>query len=195
MYFKCKFMLITSVLHENKNINIELNNKFKFTIIDNGAKFRCGRPCVTHISSSNEIKNIYLLDSDYKPFQVYGDFDVLLDGAVIYDETKELLKQNAYAVQFCIQAFNVLNKIEIEDNKNILLTIENEIFNFVLKNNLGFKALKKHANQMIYSVDLNQDIKNRIIHAINVAPMPRVALNKTLDLNLDEYLNSKVIRW
>ena len=111
MYFKCKFMLITSVLHENKNINIELNNKFKFTIIDNGAKFRCGRPCVTHISSSNEIKNIYLLDSDYKPFQVYGDFDVLLDGAVIYDETKELLKQNAYAVQFCIQAFNVLNKI------------------------------------------------------------------------------------
>jgi len=195
MYFKCKFMLITSVLHENKNINIELNNKFKFTIIDNGAKFRCGRPCVTHISSSNEIKNIYLLDSDYKPFQVYGDFDVLLDGAVIYDETKELLKQNAYAVQFCIQAFNVLNKIEIEDNKNILLNIENEIFNFVLKNNLGFKTLKKHANQMISSVDLNQDIKNRIIHAINVAPMPRVALNKTLDLNLDEYLNSKVIRW
>jgi hypothetical protein len=188
-------MLITSVLHENKNINIELNNKFKFTIIDNGAKFRCGRPCVTHISSSNEIKNIYLLDSDYKPFQVYGDFDVLLDGAVIYDETKELLKQNAYAVQFCIQAFNVLNKIEIEDNKNILLNIENEIFNFVLKNNLGFKTLKKHANQMISSVDLNQDIKNRIIHAINVAPMPRVALNKTLDLNLDEYLNSKVIRW
>ncbi len=195
MYFKCKFMLITSVLHENKNINIELNNKFKFTIIDNGAKFRCGRPCVTHISSSNEIKNIYLLDSDYKPFQVYGDFDVLLDGAVIYDETKELLKQNAYAVQFCIQAFNVLNKIEIEDNKNILLNIENEIFNFVLKNNLGFKTLKKHANKMILSIDLNQDIKNRIIHAINVAPMPRVALNKTLDLNLDEYLNSKVIRW
>ena len=33
------------------------------------------------------------MDSDYKPFQVYGDFDVLLDGAVIYDETKELLKQ------------------------------------------------------------------------------------------------------
>jgi len=195
MYFKCKFMLITSVLHENKNINIELNNKFKFTIIDNGAKFRCGRPCVTQISSSNEIKNIYLLDSDYKPFQVYGDFDVLLDGAIIYDETKELLKQNAYAVQFCIQAFNVLNKIEIEDNKNILLNIENEIFSFVLKNNLGFKTLKKHANKMILSIDLNQDIKNRIIHAINVAPMPRVALNKTLDLNLDEYLNSKVIRW
>jgi len=88
-----------------------------------------------------------------------------------------------------------LNKIEIEDNKNILLNIENEIFNFVLKNNLGFKTLKKHANKMILSIDLNQDIKNRIIHAINVAPMPRVALNKTLDLNLDEYLNSKVIRW
>ena len=195
MYFKCKLMLITSVLHENKNINIEFNNKFKFTILDNGANLRCGRPCVAQISSRNELKSIYLLDTEYKPFQVYGDFDVLLEGAVIYDETKELIKQNAYAVQFCIQAFNVLNKLEIEDNKNILLNIENEIFSFVLKNNIGFKALKKFANQMISSVDLKDEIKTRIIHAINVAPMPRIALNKVLEVNLDEYLDSKIVRW
>ena len=195
MYFKCKLMLITSVLHENKNINIEFNNKFKFTILDNGANLRCGRPCVAQISSRNELKSIYLLDTEYKPFQVYGDFDVLLEGAVIYDETKELIKQNAYAVQFCIQAFNVLNKLEIEDNKNILLNIENEIFSFVLKNNIGFKALKKFANQMISSVDLKDEIKTRIIHAINVAPMPRIALNKALEVNLDEYLDSKIVRW
>ena len=188
-------MLITSVLHENKNINIEFNNKFKFTILDNGANLRCGRPCVTHMSSRDELKSIYLLDTEYKPLQVYGDFDVLLESAVIYDETKELIKQNAYAVQFCIQAFNVLNKLEIEDNKNILLNIENEIFSFVLKNNIGFKALKKFANQMISSVDLKDEIKARIIHAINVAPMPRVALNKSLDINLDEYLDSKIVRW
>ena len=161
MYFKCKLMLITSVLHENKNINIEFNNKFKFTILDNGANLRCGRPCVTHMSSRDELKSIYLLDTEYKPFQVYGDFDVLLESAVIYDETKELIKQNAY----------------------------------VLKNNIGFKALKKFANQMISSVDLKDEIKARIIHAINVAPMPRVALNKSLDINLDEYLDSKIVRW
>ena len=147
------------------------------------------------MSSRDELKSIYLLDTEYKPFQVYGDFDVLLESAVIYDETKELIKQNAYAVQFCIQAFNVLNKLEIEDNKNILLNIENEIFSFVLKNNIGFKALKKFANQMISSVDLKDEIKARIIHAINVAPMPRVALNKSLDINLDEYLDSKIVRW
>jgi len=188
-------MLITSVLHENKNINIEFNNKFKFTILDNGANLRCGRPSVAQISSRNELKSIYLLDTEYKPFQVYGDFDALLEGAVIYDETKELIKQNAYAVQFCIQAFNVLNKLEIEDNKNILLNIENEIFSFVLKNNIGFKALKKFANQMISSVDLKDEIKTRIIHAINVAPMPRIALNKVLEVNLDEYLDSKIVRW
>jgi hypothetical protein len=195
MYFKCKLMLITSVLHENKNINIEFNNKFKFTILDNGANLRCGRLCVAQISSRNELKSIYLLDTEYKPFQVYGDFDALLEGAVIYDETKELIKQNAYAVQFCIQAFNVLNKLEIEDNKNILLNIENEIFSFVLKNNIGFKALKKFANQMISSVDLKDEIKTRIIHAINIAPMPRIALNKALEVNLDEYLDSKIVRW
>jgi len=195
MYFKCKLMLITSVLHENKNINIEFNNKFKFSILDNGANLRCGRPCIVHISSRNELKSIYLLDVEYKPFQVYGDFDVLLEGSVIYDETKELIKQNAYALQFCIQAFNVLNKLEIEDNKNILLNIENEIFNFVLKNNIGFKALKKFANKMISFVDLKEEIKARIIYAINVAPMPRVALNKSLDINLDEYLDSKIVRW
>lgn len=195
MYFKCKFMLITSVLHDNKKINIEFNNKFCFTIPDNGATFRCGRPCVVYISSKNDLKGIYLLDSENKPFQVYGDFDVLLEGSVIYDETKEMIKLNAYAVQFCIQAFNVLNKLDIEDNKNILLNIENEIFNFVLKNNLGFKSLKKHASCMISSVNLKQEIKDRIIHAINVAPMPRVALNKNLDMNLDEYLDSKIVRW
>jgi hypothetical protein len=48
---------------------------------------------------------------------------------------------------------------------------------------------------MISSVDLKDEIKARIIHAINVAPMPRVALNKSLDINLDEYLDSKIVRW
>lgn len=195
MYYKCKFMLITSIKYENKNIFIELNKKFRYQIPDTGAKLRCGRPCVFYCNSKNELKNLFLVDSFNKPYQVFGDFDVLSDGAVIYDETKELLKHNAYAVQFCIQSFNALNKLNIEKNKNILLDIENQIFNFVLNSDLGFKSLKKKVHDIILSLDFDENIKNKIAEAINISPMPRAALEKKIELNIEDYPLTKLVRW
>jgi hypothetical protein len=179
---------------ENK-IQIELNKKFLFNIDKISNNLQCGRVCIANINSNNELRNLYLLDSDNKPFQVYGGLDVLLEGAVIYDETKELVKLNAYAVQICIQAFNVLHKLEIELNKNILLDIENIIFDYIFSKTLGYKMIKKSANDYINSLDLPDDVKLRMIESINVAPMPRTALGKHISLNLEEYPNSKIIRW
>lgn len=195
MYYKCKFMFITSIINENKKIYIELNKKFRFAISDTGAKLRCGRTCIAYLNTKHELKNLYLLDSDNKPYQVMGDFDVLLDGAVIYDETKELIKNNAYAVQFCIQAFNALNKNQIELNKNILLDIENKLFDYILNSQIGFKALKKNASDILKDIYIDENIKNIIINSINISPMPRAALDKKLEIDIDEYPLSKIVRW
>jgi hypothetical protein len=55
--------------------------------------------------------------------------------------------------------------------------------------------IKKSANDYINSLDLPEDVKSRMIESINVAPMPRTALGKHISLNLEEYPNSKIIRW
>lgn len=195
MYYKSKLMFITSVFHENKKINIELNNKLKFVLDDMGASVKCGRPCIVNFNLSGEIKNFYLIDSFSKPYQIYGSNDILLDGAVIYDETKELLKFNAYAIQFCIQSFNILHKLEIELNKIELIDLENKIFDFVFNNPLGFKSLKKEVVKIIDELFLENEIKQRIQDSINIAPMPRSAVDKKIFINLEDYPLSKMVVW
>jgi hypothetical protein len=122
---------------------------------------------------------MYLLDSNDTPFQVYGKIDILEEGCVIYDNTKELSKDNAYAKQICINAFNCLFKREIENNKELLLELENYIFDFILNNTFL----------------LPKDILDRMSEHINIAPMPKTAINRKANVNLEYYPESAFVKF
>ena len=192
---KCKLAIVTNVSFANFSAKITLNNNVNHFLTDyEGPHFKCGRFCVYSLNSKNEISNFYLLDDGGKPFQVYGKKDLLQEGTVIYDTTKEITKEIAYATQISIHAFNVLFKTEIEENKDLLLEVENAIFNNILSNNFGWKTSKKIICDIILTYDLPKEIVERIIDAIKIAPMPKVALHKKPNVNLEEYCNSAFVR-
>lgn len=192
---KCKLMLVTSCNLNNKTLFVKLNNNKEF-VIENyeGPLFKCGRACILNINSRNQISDMYLLDINNKPFQVHGKFDILLEGCVIYDNTKELLKENAYATQICVNAFGSLFKNEIENHKDTLLSLENLIFDFILQNNLGWKSSKKKIIELIKESDLPDELMSRISNQISIAPMPKAALEKKPTVNLEDYVDSVFVR-
>ncbi len=194
-YYKAKFKIITSVIEHLDKIELKLNNKIYYLETKNGSDLRCGRLAIISTNLRGDIFSIYLLDCHNKPFLVYGDIDVLSEGCVVYDETKEVIKNHAYACQICIQIFNVLNKFEIENNKNNLMSLENNIFYFVLNNNFGYKTLKEKICDLLVDAEFNDSVKNKMIQAVKISPMPRTSLNKKIELNLDDYPYSKLILW
>lgn len=194
-YFKAKFKIITSVNKYSDKIELKLNNKIYLLDTDNGSDLRCGRLAIISTTLRGDILALYLLDEDNKPFQTYGELDVLSEGCIIYDETKDIIKNNAYAVQICIQIFNSLNKLEIETNKNNLFELENNIFYFILNNNFGYKTLKEKICQLLSTYNFKDVELNKMIQAVKISPVPRTSLIKKLDLNLEDYSESKLIRW
>ena len=194
-YFKAKFNIITSVNKNSSKIELKLNNKIYLLDTSNGADLRCGRLAVISTNLRGDILALYLLDEDSKPFQTYGEIDVLSEGCVIYDETKDIIKNNAYAVQICIQIFNSLNKLEIESNKNDLFELENNIFYFILNNNFGYKTLKEKICEILKTYNFNEILLNKMSQAVKISPVPRTSLIKKLELNLEDYPESKLIRW
>lgn len=194
-YFKAKFKIVTSVNKNSDKIELKLNNKIYLLDTDNGVDFRCGRLAIISTNLRGDILAVYLLDEDNKPFQTYGDIDVLSEGCVVYDETKDIIKNNAYAVQICIQIFNSLNKSEIEINKNKLFELENNIFYFILNNSFGYKTLKEKICELLLTYSFKEAELNKMIQAVKISPVPRTSLIKKLDLNLEDYPESKLIRW
>lgn len=194
-YYKAKFKIITSVVEHHDKIELKLNNKLYLLETKNGSDLRCGRMAIISTNLRGDIFSIYLLDCYNKPFLVYGNIDVLSEGCVIYDETKDIIKNHAYAYQICIQIFNALNKFEIENNKNNLMSLENIIFDFVLNNNFGYKTLKEKICHLLADSDFADSVKNKMIQAVKISPMPRTSLNKKIELNLDDYPYSKLILW
>lgn len=192
---KCKLAIISNAEFTKSVAKVVINNVREYLLTNyEGPQFKCGRFCIYNLNSKNEISNFYLLDDTGKPFQVYGKFDLLQEGSVIYDTTKEITKEIAYATQICIHAFNVLFKNEIEDNKDLLLEVENFIFSYVLSNNFGWKANKKNICDLIVNYNLSKIIEEKIINAIKIAPMPKIALTKKPNVNLEEYLDSAFVR-
>jgi hypothetical protein len=192
---KCKLAIISNAEFIKSIVNITINSDKDFTLTNyEGPQFKCGRFCIYNLNSKNEISNFYLLDDKGKPFQVHGKFDLLQEGSVIYDTTKEISKEIAYATQICIHAFNVLFKNEIEENKELLLEIENFIFSYILSNKFGWKANKKNICDLVLSYDLSESLLDKITDAIKIAPMPKIALTKKPNVNLEEYLDSVFVR-
>jgi len=188
---KCKMMFVTYSSLNKNTLKFKLNNTYNYEIKNyEGPQLKCGRLCLINLNSKSEVKNLFLVDSYQKPFQVFGIHDVLSEGCVIYDETKELMKENAYATQICIHAFNSLFKNEIENFKNDFLELENSIFDLIMNYKLGWKTAKKHAIEIIEKTDLNLEIKNKLVSATKIAPMPKTALNKSMSLNLEDYNDS-----
>jgi hypothetical protein len=118
----------------------------------------------------------------------------LQEGSVIYDTTKEITKEIAYAKQICIHSFNVLFKNEIEEFKNELLEIENFIYNYILSNKLGWKNNKKQICELLVDFKLPENLISKMIEAIKIAPMPKIAVIKTPSVNLEEYTDSAFVR-
>lgn len=191
---KSKLMIVTNCEFKNKILNLKLNNK-QF-IIENyeGPQFKCGRFCIINTNSKNNVTDLYLLDNNYKPFQVYGKFDILDEGTVVYDETKDFSKENAYATQICVSAFGSLFKSEIELNKDLLLELENKIFDFILSDNLGWKSSKKRVLEIILNSNLPKLIIEKICNQIAISPMPKNALSRKTDLNLEDYADSVFVK-
>ena len=189
-------MYVTSVSKKGSNLHLELNNLFKFDI-DNyeGPDFNLGRLIILCLNSKKQIISLYLVDSKSKPFQIYGAIDVLLEGCVIYNETKELVKQNAYATQLCISAFNSLTKEQIQNYINDLNIFENMIFKTVYHENLGWKSIKKIIGDLINSIDFNADVNSRIKYGISVSPMPQKAINKKNTIDLEDYIDSVFVNY
>ena len=194
-YFKAKLKIITSISKESNKIALKLNDKIYLLDTDNGADLRCGRLTIVCTNLRGDILALYLLDESNKPFQTYGEIDVLSEGCVVYDETKDVIKNHAYAIQICIQIFNSLSKLELELNKNNLIELENNIFYFILNNNFGYKTLKEKICSLLSSYEFNETVQNKMIQAVKISPMPRTSLIKKLDLNLEDYPESKLIRW
>lgn len=192
---KCKLAILSEVDLTEDKLKITLNNEDSFKIHDyEGPQFKCGRFCIYRINSKRELSNLYLLDNQNKPFQVYGINDVLLEGSVIYDSTKEISKEISYATQLCIHAYNVLFKNEIEENKELLLELENKIFNFVLRNKCGWKTSKKNVCDLLNDYKLPDQLKIKMDEALKIAPMPKASINKKPYINLEEYTNSAFVR-
>jgi len=196
LIYKSKLMYVTSVSKKGSNLHLELNNLFKFDI-DNyeGPDFNLGRLIILCLNSKKQIISLYLVDSKSKPFQIYGAIDVLLEGCVIYNETKELVKQNAYATQLCISAFNSLTKEQIQNYINDLNIFENMIFKTVYHENLGWKSIKKIIGDLINSIDFNADVNSRIKYGISVSPMPQKAINKKNTIDLEDYIDSVFVNY
>jgi hypothetical protein len=189
-------MFVTQVEKLNDKLQLQFNRGPKYSI-DNyeGPLFKCGRLCIVSINSKNEIKSLYLIDSNNKPFQIHGKVDVLLEGCVVYNSTKEFIKENAYSSQICINAFNCLFKEEIQLNKEPLINLENEIFNHAFNENPGWKTLKKNIIELINNYDLEIELKEKMIEAINIAPMPKAALTKKFFIDLEEYDDSILVNY
>jgi len=192
---KANLMFITNVNLKGSSLSLTLNNEI-YKTIDNfeGPQFKCGRYCIVHKNSKQELVNLFLLDSFGKPFQVHGKNDVLLEGCVIYDYTKEITKEIAYATQLCVHSFNALFKNEIIDNKEVLLHLENNIFNFVLLNKVGWKSNKKQIIDLVNSTQLTTEIKSKINEALKIAPMPKIAIYKKPNIDLEEYPKTVFVR-
>lgn len=192
---KCKLAILTNAAFVNLTAKITLNNEKNYFLTNyEGPHFKSGRFCIYSLNSKNEISNLYLLDEKGKPFQIHGRLDILQEGSVIYDTTKEISKEIAYATQISIHAFNVLFKKEIEEHKDLLLEIENTIFNYILSNKFGWKTNKKNICDLIINSDLPKELIERIVNAIKIAPMPKIALNKKPNVNLEDYFDSAFIR-
>ena len=193
---KSKLILITAVKTENNQTVITLNGSQEIVLENySGAPIKSGRFCIVCFSSRGKLLSLYLIDSKHKPFQIYGDIDALTEGSNICDDTIALLKENAYATQICVSSFNTLNKSQIEDNKINLLIFENQVFDSLLSHKTGWKTAKRKIIGLLQTADLQDFIKNSFIGAISIAPMPKVAINKTIEVNLEDYPYSKIIRY
>jgi hypothetical protein len=189
-------MFVTQANMINNRLNLKFNRGQNY-IIDNyeGPLFKCGRLCIVSINQKHEIKSLYLIDSNFKPFQIHGKVDVLLEGCVIYNSTKEFIKENAYSSQICINAFNCLFKEEIQQNKESLIELENQIFNHTFNENPGWKSLKKNVIELIKNFELRIELKDKMIEALNIAPMPKAALAKKFYINLEDYEDSVFVNY
>jgi hypothetical protein len=193
---RSKLILITHVINDKNQTTITLNGSQE-VILENysGAPIKSGRFCIICFSSRGKLISLYLIDSKNKPFQIYGTIDALTEGSHICDDTIALLKENAYATQLCVSSFNALSKSQIEENKIKLLEFENQVFESLLSHKTGWKTAKRKIIALIQTVDLQDTIKTIFIGAISIAPMPKVAINKTIELNLEDYPYSKIIRY
>ena len=191
-----KLILITAVRNDNHQTIVTLNGSQEI-ILENysGASIKSGRFCIVCFSSKGKLLSFYLIDSKHKPFQVHGNIDALTEGCSICDDTIALLKENAYATQICVSSFNTLNKNQIEDNKVNLLEFESQVFDSLLSHKTGWKTAKRKIIGLLQTADLKDYIRNSFIRAINIAPMPKIAINKTIQLNLEDYPYSKMIRY
>ena len=88
-----------------------------------------------------------------------------------------------------------MNKLEIESNKNDLFELENNIFYFILNNNFGYKTLKEKICEILKTYNFNEILLNKMSQAVKISPVPRTSLIKKLELNLEDYPESKLIRW
>jgi hypothetical protein len=87
-----------------------------------------------------------------------------------------------------------LFKNEIEEFKNELLEIENFIYNYILSNKLGWKNNKKQICELLVDFKLPKNLISKMIEAIKIAPMPKIAVIKTPSVNLEEYTDSAFVR-
>lgn len=195
IYYKTKLKYITCATFTKDCLKLALNSNEYFQLNNyEGPEFKIGRLSISYINSSNKLLSLYLLDYKNKPFQIYGDKDVLFEGSLVHDESQKLKKQIAYATQICISAFSVLTKEEIESHKHSLLLFENKIFELMIDNEFGWKNSKNKSASLLENIDLPEYLQNIMNTSILIAPMPKNAVYKTSEIDLSEYPESKLIK-
>lgn len=179
LIINCEFIKNNLIL-EVYNNSINFNEYF-------GPVFLPGRFCVIALNNKNNPLALYLLDNKNVPFQVYGNIDIFNEDYILIDETVTIKKFYDYAKQICIFCFANLAIVEIENNKNDLLKLENMIYKIILNNKFGWKKSKKLIHDFISSMNLQNELKIKILNSLKVAPLPKAAVDKTFKVNLFDY--------
>lgn len=194
--YKAKLCYVINVKFKDQNLYLELNNGLKFTIENYfGPQFNVGRLIIYSVNSYSKITTLYLLDSSKKPFQIFGEFDILDVGCVVYDYTKENIKNITYANQICYFTFSNLAIEIIENYKDELKIFETETIKTLLDSNLGWKSAKKKITDLCSSWIDNNGLITQIKDLIKIAPMPKNLIHKFNELNLDSYEFSVYVKY
>jgi hypothetical protein len=194
--YKSKLCYVVNAIVKEQNLYLELNNGLKFNIENYlGPQFNVGRLIIYSVNSYSKITSLYLLDSNKKPFQIFGEFDVLDVGCVVYDYTKDNIRNISYANQICFFTFSNLTIENIENYKNELKTFETETVRSLLNSNLGWKSAKKKISDLCSSWIDDIHLIEQIRDLIKITPMPKNLVHKFNEVNLDGYEFSVFVKY
>lgn len=187
MTYSAHIYLIKNFSLNHNNLILNINDETLLFEDYQGPNFKSGRFCIVGYNFKKRPISLYLLDNNDVPFQIFGNIDIFNESYELVDSSKEYKKYYDYAKQLCIFAFSKLTIAEIESNKEDLLFIENLIYQNVLNENFGWKKNKKLVFQLLNNCNLSLEIKNKMLSNIEIAPLPKKALQKPFKINLIDY--------